>query len=170
VRRRGAVTRAAGGRRSRFDLTGAAVTANTEAAARWRTWAQVVRDTPPARSWAEFLAAYTADPKKLSMEEAVRRFEVQPRVLAMLAYNAHPVARHRLDPYDLEAYQAGEATYTVAHRQHAIAADAKITDHRRLLQPASASLADRLRYLAEAGAYLRGLSRRHQLLAVNLTT
>jgi hypothetical protein len=28
----------------------------------------------------------------------------------------------------------------------------------------------RLRYLAEAGAYLRGLSRRHQLLAVKVTT
>jgi hypothetical protein len=50
TRRLGAVTRAAGGRRSRLDLTAAAVAANTEATARWRTWAQVVRDTPPARS------------------------------------------------------------------------------------------------------------------------
>jgi hypothetical protein len=70
----------------------------------------------------------------------------------------------------LDAYQAGEATYTVVHWQHAIAADALITDDGRLLHPASASLADRLRYLAEAGAYLRGLSRRHQLLAVKVTT
>jgi hypothetical protein len=169
TRRLGAVTRAAGGRRSRLDLTAAAVTANTEASARWRTWAQVVHDTAPARPWAEFLAAHTADPKKLGVEEAVRRFEAQPRVLAMLAYNAHPVARHRLDPYELDAYQAGEATYTVVHWQHAIAADALITDDGRLLQPASASPADRLRYLAEAGAYLRGLSRRHQLLAVKVT-
>jgi hypothetical protein len=103
------------------------------------------------------------------MEEAVRRFEAQPRVLAMLAYNTHPVARHRRDPYELDAYQAGEATYTVVHWQHAIAADTLITDDGRLLQPASASLADRLRYLAEAGTYLRGLSRRHQLLAVKVT-
>jgi hypothetical protein len=81
VRRLGVVSRAAGGRRGRLDLTAAAVTANTQATLRWRTWAQVVRDTPPARPWAEFLAAHTADPKKLSMEEAVRRFEAQPRVL-----------------------------------------------------------------------------------------
>jgi hypothetical protein len=95
VRRLGAVTHAAGGRRGRLDLTAAVVTANTQATARWRTWAQVVRDTPPARPWAEFLAAHTADPKTTSLEEAVRRFEAQPRVLAMPAYNAHPVARHR---------------------------------------------------------------------------
>ena len=56
------------------------------------------------------------------------------------------------------------------HWQYAIAADTLITDDGRLLEPASASLADRLRYLAGAGAYLRGLSRRHQLLAVRVTT
>jgi hypothetical protein len=70
----------------------------------------------------------------------------------------------------LDAYQAGEATYTVVHWQPAIAADTLITDDGRLLQPASVSLADRLRNLAEAGAYLRGLPRRHQLLAVKVTT
>jgi hypothetical protein len=58
----------------------------------------------------------------------------------------------------------------VVHWQHAIAADALITDDGRLLEPASAGLADRLRYLAEAGVYLRGLSRRHHLLAVKITT
>jgi hypothetical protein len=60
--------------------------------------------------------------------------------------------------------------YTVVHWQRAIAADALITDDGRLLQPASASLADRLRYLVEAGVFLRGLSRRHQLPAVKVTT
>jgi hypothetical protein len=74
TRHPGAVTRTAGGRRGRLDLTVAAVTANAEAAARWRTWAQVVRDTPPARPWAEFLAVHTADPTRLSAEEAVLRF------------------------------------------------------------------------------------------------
>ena len=52
TRHLGAVTRAAGGRRGRLDLSAAAVTANTEATARWRTWPQVVRDTAPARPWA----------------------------------------------------------------------------------------------------------------------
>jgi hypothetical protein len=170
VRRFGVVIRAAGGRRARLDLTAAAAAANSRAITRWRTWAQVVRSTPVARPWPEFLAQHRADPDKLSREEAVRRFEAQPRVLAMLSYTGHPVARHQLDPYELDAYQAGEATYAAVHWQHAIAADALITDDGRLLEPASESLADRLRYLTDASAHIRTLRARHQLLAVKVAT
>jgi hypothetical protein len=171
VRRFGAVTRAAGGRRSRLDLTTAAAHANTQAAARWRSWNQVVAHTPQAKPWAEFHAQHQTNPAKVSMEEAVRRFEAQPRVLAMLTYNLHPVSRScHLDPYDLDAYQAGAATYTALHWQKALAGDAMITSDGKLLEPATASLADQLRYLAEAGAHLRTLHRRHHLLAVTIPT
>jgi hypothetical protein len=168
VRRFGAVTRAAGGRRSRLDLTGAAAAANTHATHQWHTWAQVVRNTPAAKPWDDFLAQHNASPDKLSMEEAVRRFEAQPRVLAMLAYSGHPVARCHLDPYELDAYQAGEATYTTLHWQKALAGDVMITNDGRLLKPASQSLADQLRYLTEAGAYLRKLRHGHQIIAVKI--
>jgi len=168
VRRFGAVTRAAGGRKSRLDLTAAATTANAEATHRWRTWAQVVRTTPYARPWGDVLAQHTAAPSKVSLEEATRRFEAQPRVLAMLSHNSHPHARVELDPYELDAYQAGEPTYTVVHWQQAITGDALITDDGRMLEPASDTLADKLRYLTEAGAYLRKLRRGDQILAVKV--
>jgi hypothetical protein len=168
VRRFGAVTHAAGGRKSRLDLTAAVTRANAAAVHRWRTWAQVVRTTPVARTWGDFLAQHQANPTKVTVEEARRRFEEQPRVLAMLSYNSHPMSRIELDPYELDAYQAGEATYTVVHWQQAITGDAVVTDDGRLLEPASPSLADKLRYLAEAGAYLNKLRRSQQLLAVTV--
>ena len=168
VRRFGAVTHAAGGRKSRLDLTAAVTRANAAAVSRWRTWAAVVRTTPAARTWSDFLAQHKANPAKVSLEEATRRFEEQPRVLAMLSYNSHPSSRVELDPYELDAYQAGEATYAVVHWQQAITGDALVTDDGRLLEPTSGSLADRLRYLTEAGAYLNRLRRSHQILAVTV--
>jgi hypothetical protein len=168
TRRFGSVVWAAGGRKSRLDLTAAVTGASQNAVYRWRIWAQVVRNTPEARPWGEFLAQHKANPRKVSLEEARRRFENHPRVVAMLTYNSHPSCRVELDPYELEAYQAGEATYAVMHWQQAITGDAVVTDDGRLIEPASSSLADKLRFLAEAGAYLNGLRRSHQILAVTV--
>lgn len=168
ARRFGAVTFAAGGRKSRLDLTAAVTRANAAAVHRWRTWAHVVRSTPVARPWGDFLAQHKAKPDKISLDEARRRFEEQPRVLAMLAYNCHPMSQVHLDPYELDAYQAGEATYTVVHWQRAITGDTVVTDDGRLLEPASPSLADRLRFLTEASAYLNRLHRNHQILALTV--
>jgi hypothetical protein len=168
VRHFGAVTHAAGGRRSRLDLTAAVAAANAAAVHRWRTWDQVVSATPVARTWGDFLVQHKANRTKVTLDEARRRFEEQPRVLAMLSYNAHPVARIELDPYELDAFQAGEATYTAMHWQQAITGDAVITDDGRLIEPASETLAGRLRFLAEAGGYLRKLRRSHQVLALTI--
>ena len=168
VRRRGAVAWAAGGRKHRLDLTATVTAAATHAGYRWRTWAQIVRNTPHARPWPGFLQQHLQRPAKLSFAEARHRFESQPRVLAMLAFNAHPSARVVLDPYELDAYQAGEATYTVLHWQQALTGDAVITDDGRLLLPASASLADRLRFLAEASGYLNRLCRSQQIVAMTI--
>jgi hypothetical protein len=166
TRRFGAVAWAAGGRLGRLDLTAMATGANMHAVYRWRTWEQVVRKTPQARPWEDFHAQHKADPKKVSLEEATRRFEAQPRVLAMLAHNSHPLCVVALDPYELDAYQAGEATYAAVHWQQAVTGHAVVTHDGRLLEPASPSLADKLRFLAEAGKYLHKLSRSHQILAV----
>lgn len=168
TRRFGAVVWAAGGRKSRLDLTAAVTRANTAAMIRWRTWAQVVRATPVAKPWGDFLAQHKAAPTKVPLEEARRRFEEQPRVLAMLSFNTHPSSQFELDPYELDAYQAGEATYTVVHWQQAITGDAVVTDDGRLLEPASNTLADKLRFLAEAGSYLNKLRRSHQILALTV--
>ena len=170
VRRRGAVRHAPGGRVGRLDLSAAIVRANTEAVYRWRTWHQVVHNTPVARSWGDFLAQHKAAPTKVSMEETLRRFEAQPRILAMLAYNGHPVARYELDPHDLDSYQAGEATYAVTQWQRAIVGDALVTDDGRMLEPASDTLADKLRYMRGAASYLHKLTRKHQILALKVAT
>lgn len=168
LRRFGAVRFAAGGRTSRLDLNAAATLAHQQATYRWRLWTQVVRSTPAAQPWEHFLAQHTAAPAKVSVEEATRRFEAQARVLAMLAYNSHPYCQVSLDPYEIDGYQAGEQTYTALHWQRSICGDAVITDDGRLLAPASDSIADRLRFLTEAGAYVRRLDRRQHLLAVRI--
>jgi hypothetical protein len=166
-RRFGAVRLAAGGRLRRLDLTRVVASASAVATARWRTWQhQIARTTPVARPWADFLAQHAANPDKVSLDEARRRFENQPRVLAMLALSAHPVAPHLFDPYEVEAYQAGEATYVSLHWRTAIAGDALITAEGQLLQPQGQSLADRLRYLANAATYLHRLRPAQRICAL----
>ncbi len=159
ARRFGAVTMAAGGRKSRLDLTGTAAKAAHDAALRWRAWnTHVAATTKPARPWEDYLAQHHADPTKVTVNEARRRFEQQPRVLAMLA--------HSFDPYELPVYQAGEATYVGLYWRIALIGDALITTDGRLLSPASDSVADRFRFLNEACAYVRGLRSTARLCAV----
>jgi hypothetical protein len=169
ARRHGAVTWTAGGRKNRLDLTLAAGHAHRSAVTHWRLWHQAVKGTPTARPWPHFLTQHLTDPTKITHTEAVNRFEAQPRVLAMLAYNSHPARPVILDPRDLEAYQAGEETYAVLHWQQAITGDMLVTADRQLLQPASASLPDRLRYLTRAAAYLHRLPAHGRLLAIRIT-
>ena len=115
-----------------------------------------------ARPWEFFLAQHHADPKKVSREEARRRFESQQRVLAMLAYTGV----HTFDPYELAAYQSSEATYSGLHWRIALIGDALITTDGRLMEPASPSMADRFRFLNDACAYLRSLRSDARLCAV----
>jgi hypothetical protein len=167
TRRHGAVTIAAGGRISRLDLRGAADTARRTATDRWRTWhAHIARGTGNARCWESFLADHHRDPGKLPLQVVRARFEAQPRVLAMLAYNSYPAAPHHLDVDELAAYQAGEAVYAALAWQQALTGDALITPDGRWLQPASSSLADRLRYHADAVRIVHGLPRDRHLVAV----
>jgi hypothetical protein len=163
ARRVGAYTVAAGGRKSRLDLTRTAAQAAHQAALRWRAWnVHINATTRPARLWEDFLAQHHADPQKVSLAEARRRFEQQPRVLAMLAH----AGGHTFDPYELSVYQAGEATYAGLHWRTALIGDALITTDGRLLTPAGPSMADRFRFLNQACAYLHGLSSSARLCAV----
>jgi len=167
VRRHGGITHAAGGRRSRLDLDQYAATARDQAVVRWRTFdAHIARTTPVAKPWEVFLAEHTKAPDKLALDEALRRFEAQPRVLAMLAHNTYPTRAFDLDPDELAALQAGEAVYVALAWQRVITGDALITPDGRLLQPASTTLADRLRYLGEATRIIHGLGKHHFVIAV----
>jgi hypothetical protein len=158
----------AGGRKELLDLPAAVTAANANALHRWQVWTQVVRGTASARPWADFLAQHTANPRKVSLDEARRRFEGQPRVLAMLAYNAHLASAITLDPYQLEAFQAGADTYACLHWRHAVVGDALITHDGRLLQPTGPGLADRLRYYADAGQCLNWLDGKGALVALKV--
>jgi hypothetical protein len=165
ARKFGAHTMAAGGRTGRLDLNGGAVKAANDARLRWHAWNQHINNTTkPARTWEDFQALHHADPAKLSLAEARRRFEQQPRILAMLAY----AGAHTFDPYELAAYQAGEATYAGLHWRIAIVGDLLITAEGKLLKPASDSLADRIRFFNEAIKYLRSLKSSAHLCAVTI--
>lgn len=166
VRRFGAVMNAAGGRVGRLDLTATVTQASKHATDRWHAWHHhIANTTPNARTWEDFLAMHHKDPAKLSRTEARRRFEQQPRVLAMLAY----AGGHTFDPYELDAYQSGQAAYAALHWRIALVGDALITTDGRLLQPVSPSLADRLRYLSEACRYVRNLRSSERLCAVAIS-
>ena len=159
ARRFGAVTLAAGGRKSRLDLTRTAATAAHQATQRWRAWnIHINATTKPAHPWEDYLAHHHTNPTKVSLAEARRCFEQQPRVLAMLAAS--------FDPYELSVYQAGEATYTGLHWRIALIGDALITTDGRLLIPATGSVADWFRFLNEACTYVRGLRSTARLCAV----
>jgi hypothetical protein len=148
-------------------MPGVATAARDDSTARWWTWhAHIARSTKAARPWEHYLAEHLRDPGKLPVEEARRRFEAQPRVLAMLAYNSYPAAPHRLDPDDLAAYQAGEAVYVALHWQRALTGDALVTPDGDLLQPASDTIADQLRYLAAATRVVHTLTPQQHLVAV----
>jgi hypothetical protein len=163
VRRFGAYTLAAGGRKGRLDLNATAARAAHDAVLRWRAWnTYIAATTRPARTWEDFLAQHHADPTKVSIHEARRRFEQQPRILAMLAHSG----AYTFDPYELPAYQAGEATYAGLHWRTAPIGDLLITTDGRLMAPAGDSLADRFRFLNDACAYLRSLRSNTRLCAV----
>ncbi|MEU8236429.1 hypothetical protein AB0C12_43130 [Actinoplanes sp. NPDC048967] len=165
ARKFGAVTFAAGGRKSRLDLSGMSQIAANEAITRWRAWhLHINATTKPARVWEDFLAQHHADPAKVSLSEARRRFEQQPRVLAMLAYAGGYV----FDPYELSLFQAGEAAYAGLYWRTALIGDALITTDGRVMRPATDSLADRFRFLNDACMYLRSLNDRARLCAVTI--
>lgn len=165
VRRVGAVTVAAGGRISRLDLPAMSLIAANEATARWHAWNFYInRTTPVARVWEDFLAQHHNDPDKVSLDDARRRFEQQPRVLAMLAH----ADGHLFDPYELPLYQAGEAAYAGLHWREALVGDALITTDGHVMQPETGSLADRLRFLNNACMYVRRLNSHARLCAITI--
>jgi hypothetical protein len=160
----------AGGRLRNLDLARLGNQAYHRARARWWTWkTNVARSTPPAHPWETFLAEHEQRPGRLSQAEARRRFEAQPRVLAMLALTSHRQAVFRLDPDELAAYQAGELVYTTIAWQRALVGDGVVDPDGHLHRPASPALADLIRHLQCATDLVHGLTPDRYLAAVTLT-
>jgi hypothetical protein len=167
LRHRGAVRAVAGGPVSRLDLVRATALARDVAAARWWTWQRHVgATTPPAKPWEHFRTEHDRNPARLSLDEAERRFNAQPRVLAMLAYNSYPFNPHHLRIDELAGYQAGLTVYVALHWQRPLVGDALVTPTGVLLRPRSPSVADNLHYLAAATQVVHALTGSDHLVAV----
>jgi len=121
-----------------------------------------------ASPWEHFLRRHQVDPKAMSLDEARRRFLAQPRIQAMEIANAIPGTTHHLDPYEVDAYQAGHHAYATRHQLAAIAGDAMLTADGQFLQPASDAFTDVIAYLKQAAGHVHQLGRRHQLVAMSL--
>jgi hypothetical protein len=165
-RRRGAVSRAAGGRVARLDLRLAGQAAWLDATARWTAWRHLTRGLRQPTPWEAYLRRHQAKPDRLSLDEARRMFLRQPAVAAMLAHNAIPAQRHLLDPDEIDAYQAGPRAYATRHMLTAVAGDAMLTADGQWLEPASPAFTDVIAYLHRAAGHLHDLPRRAQIVAL----
>ena len=167
-RRTGSVRLAAGGRIGRLDLSAVATAAYLTAAARWTYWDQITKGTRAASAWDDFKRRHHTDPKSVPLDEARRRFLAQARIQAMEIANAKPNAVHLLDPYEVDAYQAGCHAYATRYQLAALAGDAMLTSTGEFLQPASESFTNVIAYLKTAAGHVHQLGRRHQLVALTI--
>lgn len=147
---------AAGGRVDQLDLRRAEQQAWLTATARWATWRQVTTGLKAASGWQYYQRRHRQAPERFSLPDARRAFVHQPAIAAMLAHNAIPGAV-QLDPYEVEAYQAGQRAYATCHMLAAACGHAMLTADGVWLQPESGSFADQLTYLKLAAAHLHAL-------------
>jgi len=167
-RKTGSIRYAAGGRIGRLDLSAAPTAAYLNAVARWTYWQQVTNGTRAASPWDDFKRRHLGDPKAVPLDDAHRRFTNQARIQAMEIANAKPTKRHHLDPYEVDAYQAGCHAYATRYQLAALAGDAMLTTTGEFLQPESESFTDVITYLKQAAAHIHQLGRRHQLVAMTI--
>ncbi|WP_229789627.1 hypothetical protein [Pilimelia terevasa] len=158
----------AGGPLRLLNLDGMRHGAAVAAAVRHQVWTETVRGTRNAHDWNRYLARHLDQPDRYGHTQAVRDFQAQPRVLAMRAHNAAQPAGPQLDPYELEALQAGPAAYQHLHATAAVCGDALLTADRHTWQPTTGLLADRIAYLGRANAHLTHLRPDTRLLAITL--
>jgi hypothetical protein len=88
----------------------------------------------------------------------------------MLAHNTYPDATHPFEIDELDDYQSGQAVYVALHWQQSLTGEVLIDPHGRLHEPATATLADRLRYLAAATRVIHALGPDDHLVAVRGST
>ena len=165
LRRHGLVTHAAGGRLRRLNLAAAGQAAWLEATARWATWRHITAGLKTASPWQIYERRHRQAPDKFSLPEARRAFLAQPAVAAMLAHNAIPGAR-RLDPYELDGFQAGQRAYATCRMLAATCGHAMLTTDGAWLQPDGDTFTDRLAYLQQAAAHLHQLPRTATVVAL----
>jgi hypothetical protein len=158
---------AAGGHVKQLDLPRAAQAGWLEATCRWATWQQVTTGLKPAGPWHLYQRRHRQAPDRFALSDARRGFLNQPLVAAMLAHNAVPGA-WQLDPFEVDAYQAGQRAYATCHMLAATCGQAMLTTAGTWLQPAGDTFADKLNYLRQAAAHLHHLPATATIVALTI--
>ncbi|MFG2043961.1 hypothetical protein [Dactylosporangium sp. NPDC048998] len=166
--RKGRPVYCAGGPVRLLDLAGMRHAAGVGAGVRHQVWSRVVQGTRPAMPWPQLLHQHLADPARLSLQDAIARYNNQPRVIAMRMHNAVSYGAGRLDLRELEMFQAGPVAYQHYAATTALAADTVILADGTRLAPASDAVAHRVTYLEQATRYLDAIDADQRLLAVAL--
>jgi len=159
----------AGGPLSMLDVAGMRHAAAFAAGIRHQQWNTVVHGTRAATPWPVFERRHLDNPPTYPLEQAREDFDAQPRVQAMRMHNAANYGAARLDPRELEMFQARQVAYQQYHSLLATCFDAVHTAHDgEQLRPASDTFSDRITYLDNAARYLDTLDGDQRLVAVSL--
>jgi len=159
----------AGGQRHRINFTAMQAAAAYQAASVWQTWAKVVHGTDRAKTPAEIDAQLRGKPgnaKAADPDEVRRRFDAQPRIIAMRMHNAANPTATQLDPHDIEILQAGQGVYQNYSAARAVCGDAVQTATGARIEAAGPSLQQRMEFLHQATRLLTGLPARQRIVAV----
>lgn len=166
--RKGQPVYCAGGPAKLLDLAGMRHAAAVGAGVRYQQWSRVVLGTRPAMPWPQLLQQHLADPAKLSLDDAIARYNNQPRVIAMRMHNAVTYGSGQLNLRELEMFQAGPMAYQHYSATTALTADTVITADGTRLAPTSDAFAHRVTFLEQANRYLASIDEDQRLLAVAL--
>lgn len=166
--RKGHPTVCAGGPAKLLDLRGMRHAAGLGAGMRHQMWSHAVQGTRPATPWPQLLHQHLADPDILPLQDAIDRFNNQPRVIAMRMHNAVSFGAGLLDLHELEMLQAGPMAYAHYRASTALAADTVITADGHRLAPESDAFAHRVTFLEQANRHLASIDDQQRLLAVAL--
>jgi hypothetical protein len=159
----------AGGPLSMLDVAGMRHAAAFAAGIRHQQWSTVVHGTRAATPWPVVERRHLDDPSTYPLGQAREDFDAQPRVQAMRMHNAANYGAARLDPRELEMFQAGQVAYQQYHSLLATCFDTVHTAHDgEQLRPASDAFSDRITYLDNAARYLDTLDGDQRLVAVSL--
>jgi hypothetical protein len=162
----------AGGPVGLLDLDGMRRLAYAAAAQRWLLWRGVVAGTRSAQPWWVYADRHHSDPRRYPLHTAREQYLTQPRLLAMATYNALPGRADQLQPGQIEAFQAGQRTYTWLAWLTAVPADGLTLDQpvpAGLLTKPRGRLTAQLSYLREANASLDRLHPKANLVAMATT-
>ncbi|WP_426502844.1 hypothetical protein ACPPVO_35100 [Dactylosporangium sp. McL0621] len=133
---------------------------------RWHVWYQVVGHTRPAQPYWTSVDRHLDAPSKYPLRKAQEQYRAQPRIAAMLTYNALPNRLTDLPSNHLEAFQAGAHSYAAFGWLAAVPGDGVLSLDRTYLGAVPGPYATQLAYLAEANARINALHRRDRLVAV----